>query len=245
MCGRYVSSRSAPALAERFAAEADPDCDHVPSWNVTPTSSVPVIVGGDRPAARRLELFRWGLVPSWADSPAGAARINARAETAERSAAFREPLARRRCIVPVDGFYEWERRPAPPGVPAPGRVPHYFCRPDGDVLALAGIWDVWHDPAGAVLRSFALLTGAAAAPVEAVHDRMPLVLAPSAWAAWLDQRPVDVASLLADQRRRMEQAPAGELASWPVSTAVNSTRNDGPRLVEPAAAAPTPLSLFG
>lgn len=173
-------------------------------------------------------------MPTSAASPAGAGRlINARVETAAAKPAFREAVARRRCIVPVDGFFEWKRTPGAP------RRPYYFTRPDGDVLALAGVWETWREADGTELRTFAVLTTSAVGPVAQLHSRMPVILETTRWAGWLAPGPLAKGAL--------DDASHGDtaLVCWSVSSEVNSARNDGPHLARPAADEPEPLSLFG
>lgn len=196
-----------------------------PSWNVAPTSAIRAVLS--RGGIRWLEVLRWGLVPAWAPSPgAGARMINARAEGLQRSPAFRGALARRRAIIPMDGFYEWQR------LPGGGRQPYYFAAGDGGPLAVAGLWEAWRGPEGAWLLSGAIVTTGAAGPVAAVHDRMPVVLAAAAVGQWLDSDTVDaqraVQLLLTDQEE-------GRLVAWPVGRSVNNVANDSPGLVEAVA----------
>jgi putative SOS response-associated peptidase YedK len=212
----------------------------VPDYNVAPTKPVPVVVHrrrpGDRtgPAVRHLRTARWGLVPSWARDATGAAkRINARAETVATLPAFRLALARRRCLVPADGWYEWARRDDG------GRQPYYLNPAGGGGLAFAGLYEFWSGPAGKV-TSCAIVTTAAVGALAGVHDRMPLVLPRAAWAAWLDPDRTDPAGLLAP--------PAAELAAGielrPVGSAVGNVTNAGPELVAPVPLAPVPQTLF-
>jgi putative SOS response-associated peptidase YedK len=219
-----------------LVSEAPP----VRDWNVAPTKPVPVVLtrrrSGDTagPVLRQLRVARWGLVPSWAADLAGAARrINARAETVARLPAFRAALARRRCLVPADGWYEWARREDG------GRQPMYMTARDGSGLAFAGLYEIWGGPDERVI-STAIITTAAVGELEAVHDRMPLLLPRDAWRAWLDPTREDPGALL--------DPPAQELVETlelrPVGAAVGNVNNEGPDLVAPAAPAPVAPTLF-
>ena len=202
-----------------FAAEPLGD-DPGGHYNVAPTDDASVIVEkGDRRAVAR---YRWGLVPHWAADPSiGSRLINARAETVGSSNAFRESLARRRCLVPVDGFYEWRRADGK-------RQPFLIFAPDGGPLALAGLWSGWHDPdGGEVRRTFTIVTTAADEFMARIHDRMPVVLPADAWAAWLDPALDDPG----EAQGILGRATAVDLAAHPVSTLVNNVRNDGPELL--------------
>lgn len=227
MCGRFVSVTAPAVLAERFQATVvDPDAEaRPPSWNVAPTDAVNAIVH-DR-GRRRIRSLRWGLVPSWArDANSGAKMINARVETVASARAFRSALARRRCLVPADGFYEWQR----PGSRRTRPRAFYFGRRDGEVLALAGLWELWRDAEGRWLATCAVVTTDAAGPVAAIHDRMPVVLDPALWERWLDPDVLDAKG--ARDLASLPQ-PSELLERWPVSAAVNSVRNNSPELIDP------------
>lgn len=185
---------------------------------------------------------RWGLVPSWASDPSvGSRMINARAESLAIRPAFRRAFERWRCLVPASGFYEWakERAPAVAGrTPTAGgargakggpRQPYYFRRADGAPLALAGLWEVWHDAEGRPLHSCTVITTPASADVARVHHRMPLVLQPSTWDRWLAPEPLESA----DAAEILAMPAADLLVVERVSSRVNSTTNDGPDLVRP------------
>lgn len=218
-----MTQRTPPSsIAAVFDADLRDDEAFTPRYNVAPTDPLVVVV--QRDDGRVVERHRWGLIPSWATSPAGGARlINARAETVAVSPAFRTAFRSRRCIVPSDGFYEWRRDGG-------RRLPFLFAPPDGGVLAMASLWSPWKDPAtGLWVMSATVITTAAGADVAFVHDRMPLLLPREAWTTWLDPGERD-ADLL---RGLLVPAPAGVLAAIPVSSNVNSVRNDGPELIVP------------
>ena len=218
MCGRFTQQRPTSELAEIFEA-ADLAADDGGHYNVAPTDEAAVVV--QRDDQRAVVRYRWGLIPHWADSPKIAARtINARAETVASLPAFRDALRRRRCLVPVDGFYEWRRD-------GRQRQPFRIERADGRPLVLAGLWAGWRDPdAGEVRRTFTIVTTQANAAIASLHDRMPVSLPESAWAPWLDTRATDLGEL-----RAMLQPSEDELSIYPVVPLVNNVRNDGPELI--------------
>lgn len=222
VCGRFAATWSSGRLAKHFGVdEVTPEAAEVqPSWNVAPSTSILAVLS--RPGVRILAALRWGLVPYWSKSPAtGARMINARAETLDSSAAYRDPLAGRRAIIPVDGFYEWCRTDR-------GRQPYYFCAPDDTPLPLAGLWERWKRPDGGWLLSATIVTTAAAAPVATIHDRMPVVLGGGALDPWLD-----CVNVGAEEAASLLRAPGTDLRHWPVDQAVNNAGNDGPELVRP------------
>lgn len=250
VCGRYAASKNVDELVEEFEVErVEVDKPLEADYNVAPTKSAYAVLSrADRDAegtptpevARRLRVLRWGLVPSWAkDVKIGSRMINARADTAATKPAYRRALARRRCIVPADGYYEWYR---PEGRRADGKPhrkqPFFIARSDGGSTAMAGLYEFWRDPQSdpddrdAWVSTLAILTTDAAADLASIHDRMPVVLQPEDFARWLDPDvtdPADIADLMAP-------APEGRMHAYPVSTLVNSTRNNGPELLAPVAA---------
>jgi putative SOS response-associated peptidase YedK len=179
-------------------------------------------------------VIRWGLVPSWAkDISIGSRMINARAETVSEKPAFRSAFTRRRCLLPADGYYEWQQPPA--GTSGP-KQPYFICRPDHRPLAFAGVYELWRDRAAARddpdawLWTTAIITTSAPDELGEIHDRMPMVIDRASWTDWLDPANTDAS----DVRALLAPAAAGGLTSYPVSLAVNSVRNNGPGLVEPA-----------
>lgn len=229
MCGRYTSTTSPVDLAAYFDVDEIVATDLGPRYNVAPTDPV-YGVASSKDGTTRLGTFRWGLVPFWAkDVSVGSRMINARAESVLDKSAFRRPFERRRCILPADGFYEWQ---AVEG--ARKKQPWYIHRRDGDVLALAGLWDSWRPVKGSDegrIVSCSIITTGANASMAPLHDRMPVVLPPSAWAAWLDPDNDRVEEL----HRLLVPAPDDLLELTPVGYAVGDVRNDGPHLIEPAA----------
>jgi putative SOS response-associated peptidase YedK len=223
MCGRFSQQRPASELAEIFAAEPLVE-EPGPRFNVAPTDEALVVVQRDE--RRAITAYRWGLIPHWADSAkVGSRMFNARAETLTASPAFRDSLRRKRCIVPVEAFYEWRRE-------GTVRQPYTIANADGLPLALAGLWDGWRDPAtDTVRRTFTIVTTTPNATMGPIHNRMPAILADDEWSTWLNPRLTDPGELLAILDTRREP----ELVIRPVSRLVNDVRNDGPELVVPIA----------
>ena len=221
MCGRFTQERPASELAEIFGAEPLVD-DPGGHYNVAPTDEASVIV--EREERRAVTTYRWGLIPHWATEARVASRMfNARAETLTASPAFREAFRRRRCLVPVNSFYEWKRE-------GTIRQPYRVVREDGRPLALAGLWAGWRDPTTqTVRRTFTIVTTTPNAALQDLHDRMPVVVPESAWGRWLGPMPPDPGELLA------LLAPDDELSLriYPVVRDVNDVRRDGPGLIEP------------
>jgi putative SOS response-associated peptidase YedK len=221
MCGRYTLTAAPARVAEHF--ELAGDAGLRPRWNIAPGQEAPAVLRGAS-GGRELAALRWGLVPHWEERPDGGARaINARIESAAERPSFREALRLRRCLIPADGFYEWRRR-------ASGPEPHHVALPERGLFAFAGLHESWGRGAGA-LRSFAILTGPARGRLRELHDRMPLLLAPELYDAWLDpgrSEPQDVLALLG--------SPLSErLVFRPVDARVNDVQFD-----EPACLAPSP-----
>jgi putative SOS response-associated peptidase YedK len=221
MCGRFAQQRPTSDLAEIFGADDLAD-DPGGRYNVAPTDDAAVVARrGDRKAIVR---YRWGLIPHWAESArAGSRMFNARAESAATSPAFRASFRRRRCLVPVDGFYEWRRE-------GKARQPFRVVARDGRPLALAGLWAGWKDPATeSVQRTFTILTTGPNELMAPIHDRMPVVIPAAAWDRWLDPELADVGEL----QGLLVPAPDAAIELYPVSPLVNNVRNDGPELIEP------------
>jgi putative SOS response-associated peptidase YedK len=229
MCGRFTLRRPLKAITEAFGLGQAPDW--APRYNLAPTQNVLVLRQQEGQAGREGVLMRWGLIPSWADDKGiGASLINARAETVSSKPAFRAAFQRRRCLVPADGFYEWK--------PEDGkRQPYFFTRSDDGLFAFAGLWEVWQKD-GQRLETVSILTTAANEVVRPVHDRMPVILPQGAEALWLGPQSGDAAGLA----ELLRPFPADEMRSRPVSTAVNSAKNEGPACIEPAG--PLQRALF-
>jgi putative SOS response-associated peptidase YedK len=252
MCGRYASSRQPEDLVEEFEIRS-PELPHLePDWNVAPTKEVYAVVerppsGADDAEAvpeRQLRALTWGLVPFWAkDAKVGNRMINARVETVAEKPAYRRAFEKRRAILPADGYFEWYPTSEKTKAGKPRKQP-YFIRPqDGGVLAMAGLYEIWRDPDKAeddptrFLWTCTVLTTSAEDSLGHIHDRMPLMLPPESYAAWLDPRPADREDLLA----LLQPAAPGRLEAFPVSTMVSNVRNNGPELVEPLPVVDGPL----
>lgn len=226
MCGRATSTTSATDLAALFGIDViSPGADIPPSWNVAPTQQVRTVAEHD--GQRRLGTMRWGLVPFFANDLAGSARmINARGEGVATKPAYRRAFERRRCLIPMDGFYEWEK------LEGKAKQPWYFQGANGQPLALAGLWEVWRDPAQLPkadrLVSCTIITTSASADVALVHDRMPVVVDAGDWSTWLDRSFTDTAEL----QHLIRPAPDNYLTRRRVSSQVNGVANDNPRLVD-------------
>lgn len=244
MCGRYASTRNPATLAVEFDAVDETDgAAPGAAYNVAPTTPVLSVVtrhphdpqGGpdqDR-TVRSIRVMRWGLVPHWAKDPRiGSRLINARAESAASKPAFRDAVARRRCLLPADGWYEWQRAAGRAGNPIGGthKQPFFITPAESSGLAMAGLWSAWWPPDATAppLVTCAVLTTGAVGPLAEIHDRMPLILPAQAWQDWLDPDCDDPGELLAPPSAQLVHA----LELRPVSTAVNDVRRDGPELVE-------------
>jgi putative SOS response-associated peptidase YedK len=234
VCGRYATSKSSLDLAALFGATDDVE-GLEPDYNVAPTDPVPVV--RITSASRHLNVARWGLLPHWAKDPrVGARMINARAETVATSSAFASAFERRRCLVPADGWYEWVRTKN-------GKQPYFMTPADGQIAVFAGLWANWGPEK---LLTCSIVTTAAVDDLALIHDRMPLLLPPSRWDAWLEGPPD--ASLLAPPT----SSEVAGLELRPVGSAVGDVHNDGPELIRRVAAPsltesgenPVDLTLF-
>jgi putative SOS response-associated peptidase YedK len=236
MCGRFVAASKPEEIAAYFGAEA-PEVELPANWNVAPTNDVYGVVEGPD-GVLRVEVFHWGLVPSWAkDVKLGQRMINARADTLAMKNAYKSAFKKHRCIIPMDGFYEWKQLSGPDAPLTrsgkPAKQPVYAHRLDGEPLAVAGLWSPWRDPQAGDdapwLHSLTVVTTDANGTMAPIHDRMPVILPPSAWKEWLDRENQDVAALTG----LLVPAPDDLLGLHAVSTDVNNVRNKGPQLVEP------------
>jgi len=228
MCGRFVAASPPADIAAYFDVAQASEAVLEPNYNVAPTSDVFVVYtdGG----TRRLDPLHWGLIPSWAkDMAIGNRMINARAETIATNGAFKSSFAKRRCILPADGFYEWK---AVPGQKK--KQPYFIHRPDDEMFAFGGLWTQWKgkDKSGeqVTIRSTTIITGEPNEKMAEIHDRMPLILPPSAWEEWLDPDQQDLDAL----GRFLVPAPAELITFHTVSTEVNNVRNTGPQLMDEA-----------
>jgi putative SOS response-associated peptidase YedK len=228
MCGRYAITSAPEAIRALFGYPETPDFP--PRYNVAPTQPVPVVRLAE--GKRRFALMRWGLVPAWVKDPrAFSLLVMGRGESVNDKPAFRAAMRYRRCLIPADGFYEWKRD-------GQKSQPYYVRLKAGGPMALAGLWETWTGPNGEEMDSVAVVTTQANRTVAAIHDRMPVIVAPDAFDFWLDCRRVDALTASA----LIAPAPEGMLEMYEVSPEVNRTANDSPTLVEPlrhdAAAAP-------
>ena len=221
MCGRYTLTTPAERLAEEFGFR-DSSAELPQSYNVAPTQGVAAVL--EEGGGRYLEVLRWGLIPPWADDPQiGSRMINARSETAPEKPSFRRAFRERRCLIPADGFYEWQRTNG-------AKQPFYIHMEDGRPFAFAGLWESWGRGGEGEIRTCTILTTAANAVVGEIHERMPVIVAPDAYDVWLDPSSErdELTGLLAPY-------PEDEMEAYPVSRFVNSPSNNDPRCVEPAA----------
>jgi putative SOS response-associated peptidase YedK len=231
MCGRAFLSSDVSEIRRVFGIPPEqPAPNFAANWNAAPTQDLPVVRYDSAARHRSLDLMRWGLVPFWAkDVKIGYSTFNAKAEGIEQKPAFREAFRRRRCLVPVNGFYEWKKA-------GKARQPYAITRADRTPLALAGLWEAWHSPAGETVKSFTIVTTEANALLAPLHERMPVVLDPADWSLWLGESPAETAPLKA----LLRPCPPEALALWPVSSRVGNVRNNDPALLEPIAQPASP-----
>ena len=231
VCGRYAALRDATEIAEFFGAEQLPTTDaessrspRVPNYNVTPTSEVFIVMSED--GVRAVDCAHWGLIPSWSSDASRSSRmINARSETVATKPAFRAAFKRRRCLVPADGYYEWQARDGR------SKQPYFIHRGDEAMVAFAGLYEDWDGPRGRV-RSCTVLTQDSHGPLASIHDRMPVLVSAQDWASWLDPQFDEPSSLLTSL---VSDGEAALLRAYPVSTAVNKPGNNGAQLLDPLA----------
>jgi putative SOS response-associated peptidase YedK len=233
MCGRYKLSRRKQFVQEYFGSVSD-DPDWEPRYNIAPTQHVPVICQNPTNPIRELSRMRWGLIPSWAkDCSSAASMINARSETASTKPAFADALQHRRCLIPADGFYEWNRT-------GNSKRPFCFEVNEGALFAFAGLWDRWKDTSGTWLTTCSILTTTPNALTSTVHDRMPVILNASAYDLWLDpgMRNVDAVCDL------LKPYDALQMRSYPVSSRINQVANDDEECSRPVALVEEQRGLF-
>ena len=223
MCGRAFQS-TPPERLRALYGTTNALANQPPRYNIAPTQSVPVVRFNPKTRERSLDLLRWGLVPFWAkDLAIGTKAINARSEDLASKPMFREAYAQRRCLVPVDGFYEWRRT-------QDGKQPYAITLADEAPMTLAGLWERWKSPAGEIVRSFTIVTTRANATLRPLHDRMPVILDAPDFAAWLGETEADSAATAALLRPYRDDG----VRFRAVSQAVNNVRNDDPSLLAPA-----------
>jgi putative SOS response-associated peptidase YedK len=218
MCGRFTQTFTWAEIQEFYGLLNELAPNLRASWNVAPTQDIGVI-GAKDGGGLGFTRMRWGLIPSWAkDMSIGAKTINARADTLAQKPAFRDAYAKRRCIIPCSGFFEWKGAGA-------AKTPYFISRADGAPLSFAGLWERWRNPDGEWVRTATIITTDANEALKPLHHRMPVVLARDDIGGWLDKGGGDL----------LRPCPENWLRAWPVSTKVNSVKNDAPELVEPAA----------
>jgi putative SOS response-associated peptidase YedK len=233
MCGRYRLSKRKQMMEEHFAAVSAGE-EWSPRYNLAPTQSVPIIRQKPKEPVRQWSLARWGLIPSWAKDVSGAAaRINARSETAATTPAFRDAFKLRRCLVPADGFYEWQKT-------GTARQPYCFEVNHGALFAFAGLWERWKDPNGTWMKSCSILTTTPNAVTAPIHDRMPVILDPNDYDLWLDPGMTDVRAL----GDLLKPCDARFMRSYPVSTRVNNAVNDDEECSAPVKIIQAQTNLF-
>ena len=229
MCGRARLFSDVSEIKLVFSMPPERSAPNIaPSCNMAPTDPLPVVRYDAKDHQRSLDVMRWGLVPFWAkDIKVGFANINAKAEGIEKKPAFREAFRQRRCLVPFDNFYEWLKT-------ATGKQPHAIGLKGGGLMAVAGPWEKnWRSPAGERIRSFAIVTTEPNELCAQLHNRMPVVLKPTAWPAWLGEEPADEARL----KSLLALSPSDDMVCRPVSARVGNVKNTDPSLIEPLPAA--------
>ena len=228
MCGRARLSSDVSEIKLVFRVPPERPIPNIaPIWNVAPTDPLPVVRFDAKEHQRSLDVLRWGVIPFWArDIKIGYSTFNARAEEIDTKPAFREAFRQRRCLVPLDNFYEWKKTSA-------GKQPYAIGLEGGRLMAMAGLWETWRSPEGERIRSFTIATTKPNALCAELHNRMPVVLQPEAWPVWLGEEPADPKQLKA----LLAPYPADDMISWPVSARVGNVRNNDSSLIEPVAAA--------
>lgn len=221
MCGRFVLIASPETIQQSFDLTTVP-AELPPRYNIAPTQAVAVITNE---TPRGLTFLKWGLIPSWSKDPSAAARmINARSETASEKPSFRTAFRRRRCIIPADGFYEWQQR-------GTDKIPMFIHLRDRNLMGMAGIWEIWQSPDGSEVRTCSILTTGANDFMRNFHERMPVILSPEDYNLWLSpkEEPVPVLQNL------MQPYLTEAFTAYEVSKAVNKPVNDSAALIEPIA----------
>jgi putative SOS response-associated peptidase YedK len=226
MCGRARLSSDVSEIKIAFSIPPERSTPNfAPSWNVAPTDPLPIVRYDEKDKQRSLDVMRWGLIPYWAkDIKIGYSTINARAEEIETKPAFREPFRQRRCLVPIDNFYEWKKTES-------GKQPYAIGLAGGRLMVLAGLWDTWRSPQGERVRSFTIVTTTPNELCAVLHNRMPVVLKREAWPVWLGEEPADVPHL----KSLLVPYSGDDMICWPVSARVGNVKNNDPSVIEPIA----------
>jgi putative SOS response-associated peptidase YedK len=228
MCGRAKLETDVSEIKIAFRIPPEyPTPNFAPSWNVAPTDNLPIVRYDGKAGHRTLDLMRWGLVPYWAkDIKIGFSTINAMAETVDTKPVFREAFVRRRCLVPVDSFYEWKK------LDAKTRQPYAIAVADRPLMALAGLWETWKSRASnETIRSFTIVTTTPNELCADLHNRMPVILSSETWSTWLGEEPAEV-----DQLKSILVPYTGDMVAWPVSQRVGNVKNNDASLIEPISA---------
>ena len=234
MCNRYRLTHSKQHLADRFQA-ADDENEERPRYNIAPTQPVVTVRREHGKKVRHFTTMRWGLIPSWAkDMSIGTQTLNARSETVATKPSFREPILTKRCLIPADGFYEWQKMGSV-------KQPYCFEVGEGELFALAGLWDEWESPEGQIIESCSILTTAANSLVADLHDRMPVIVPPDKYDAWLDPDVNDFEAI----RDILKPYDANLMRRYPVSRKLNNSRIDDAESASPVILdTPTQAKLF-
>ena len=224
MCGRARLSSDVSEIKLAFSIPPERPAPNIaPSWNVAPTDPLPIVHYDAKEGTRSLEVMRWGLIPYWAkDIKIGFSTINAMAETVDTKPVCREAFQRRRCIVPVDNFYEWKK------LGPKEKQPYAIALADRSLMALAGLGETWRSPAKETIRSFTIVTTKPNELCGELHNRMPVILPPDNWPLWLGEEPAEP-----DQLKSMLVPYAGSMVAWPVSARVGNVKNNDATLIEP------------
>ena len=219
MCGRFTLHTPTAQIEEAFHLNSGLELK--PRYNITPSQDIPVI--RDTETGREMAMARWGLIPSWSkESKTKYSTINARIESVAEKPTYRTPFKRRRCLIPADGFYEWK-------VINGNKIPHHIRMRDRGVFAFAGLWDRWEGE-GQTLDSCSIIVMPANEVMKPIHERMPAIIAPAHFGLWLDTRVTDKQEIM----QYLTSAPSSQLSAYPVSTRVNSPKNNDERCLQPA-----------
>jgi len=221
MCGRFALKAPPRSIQEHFNLSEQVDLS--PRYNIAPSQKIAVVRQLPGKNSRRLDMLHWGLIPGWAkDMKIGYKMINARAETLAQKPSFRAAFKKHRCLIAADGFYEWKHA-------GKAKQPFYFHLKTGAVFGFAGLWESWNDPEGSIVESCTIITTAANELIRKIHDRMPVILPPQKYDAWLQ----DTTSAAALQRILIPY-PAGEMEAYQVKPEVNNPKYDAPDCIRPA-----------
>jgi len=238
MCGRMVQSKNPKSLQSILQFQENPEISFTPRYNIAPTANIAAV--RQQEETRELSYFHWGLIPMWArDRNFSTQTFNARSETLTEKVSFKEAFKRRRCLIPVDGFYEWQQSPS-----SKKKVPFYFQMESGEPIVFAGLWEFWRDannPEAAPVESCTIVTTAANDYMQSYHHRMPVMLPQEQWQTWLDPKLGDSVQDQALLEEMLKPRKTIAIKAHPVSSAVGNTRNDSPEMIQPIASQP---SLF-